>query len=240
MDLPEADEVHLWRIDLAVAADNLDVLGQTLSLDEVARAERLRIPLARARFVAARGMLRAILARYGEVAPAALRFRYGPAGKPQIDESLGTGIEFNLAHSHDLALLAVAREIRVGVDVELIGDADYTVIARNFFAPVEQRDLDALPSAQRRAAFYHCWVCKEAFVKARGAGLALSQFAVSVAPDTPAELRYVDADLDEAGRWRISAMRPALGFVAALCVEARAGDSLRISYRPWEPSRSTT
>ncbi|NNJ11058.1 4'-phosphopantetheinyl transferase superfamily protein [Chloroflexales bacterium ZM16-3] len=217
-------EVHLWLIDLAAAADNLGALAQTLSPDERARAERLRVPLARERFVAARGALRASLARYAGVAPAALRFRYGPAGKPYLDGPLSDAISFNLAHSDHLALLAVSSgSARVGVDIEIVGDADHEMIASRFFAPAERRALDELPPDQRRDAFYRCWVCKEAFVKARGEGLALAldQFTVDVAPSAPAALLHIDGDPDEAGRWRLAALTPAEGFVAALCLERR-------------------
>ncbi len=223
---PGGDEAQLWLIDLAAAAGGLGALWQTLSPDERARAERLRIPLARTRFVAARGMLRAALARYAGVAPEALRFRYGPAGKPRIDGPLGELVSFNLSHSHNLALLAVARAGPVGVDIELIADADDAVIAGGFFAPAERRALAELPPALRRAAFYRCWVCKEAFVKAVGGGQALDRFAVSVDPAAPAALLHIDGDPDAARAWRLIAITPAEGFVAALAVERRADDPL--------------
>ncbi|MEI7772440.1 MAG: 4'-phosphopantetheinyl transferase superfamily protein, partial [Chloroflexales bacterium] len=115
--------------------------------------------------------------------------------------------------------------------IELLGDADHAAIAGGFFAPAERRALDALPPAQRRAAFYRCWVCKEAFAKARGDGLAmaLDRSVVSVDPAAPAALLHVDGDPDEAGRWWLTAITPAEGFVAALCVERRAGGPLRLS-----------
>nr|WP_255603489.1 4'-phosphopantetheinyl transferase superfamily protein [Oscillochloris sp. ZM17-4] len=122
-----------------------------------------------------------------------------------------------------MALLAVAGGARVGVDLELVGDADHDVIAERFFAPEERRALAALPPDRRRDAFYRCWVCKEAFVKARGEGLALGadRFAVSADPAAPAALLRVDDEPDAAGHWRLTALSPAEGFVAALCLEAR-------------------
>ncbi len=163
-------------------------------------------------------MLRASLARYTGDSPSALRFRYGPVGKPQLDGPLGGTISFNLAHSHHLALLAVARGTHVGVDIERVSDADDVAISRGFFAPAEQRALAELPPAQRRAAFYRCWVCKEAFVKARGDGLALDRFAVRVNPAAPATLLHVDNNPDEAVRWRLTTITTEEGFVAALCI----------------------
>jgi 4'-phosphopantetheinyl transferase len=227
---PGDGEVHLWRIDLAAA--DLASLAPTLDAGERARAERLIVPQSRTRFVTARGALRTTLASYTGQEPAALRFRYGPGGKPHLDGPLGAGLSFNLAHSHDLALLAVAAGACVGVDLELVGDADVAAISRWLFAPAERIALDKLPPALRRAAFYRCWTCKEAFVKARGEGLglALDRFAVSVVPGTPAALLHVDGDREEAERWQLLSLTPADGFAAALCVEGRPDASPQLSY----------
>ncbi len=218
--LPETGTVHLWQFDL----DSVAASEQTLSPDEHARAERLRLPLARTRFIAARGMLRATLARYTAEQPAALRFHYTSAGKPALAGPRNHKLSFNLTHSHNLALLAVTQSARIGVDLELIADADYSTIAQQFFAANELHALNALPPNQRRAAFYRCWVCKEAFIKARGEGLnlALDRFAVSVTPDEPAALLHVAGDAGEARHWQFATLTPAAGFVAALCVERQA------------------
>jgi 4'-phosphopantetheinyl transferase len=165
-------------------------------------------------------MLRATLARYTAEPPAALRFAYTAAGKPSLAGAHYRHLCFNLTHSHNLALLALTQNARIGVDVERIADANYPTIIRQFFAASEQDALNALPPEQRRAAFYRCWVCKEAFIKACGATteLGLDRFAVSVAPDAPAALLHVAGDAEEAGIWRLAAFTPAEGFVAALCV----------------------
>jgi 4'-phosphopantetheinyl transferase len=228
-----AGEVQIWQLDLAGAAAVGADLERLLSPDELARAERLRVPLARARFVAARSMLRTTLARYTGEPAAELRFCYGPAGKPALAGPCGDTLSFNLAHAGDLALLAVAGGIPVGVDVEPIGDADHEAIAGQLFAPAERRALDQLPAGERREAFYRCWVCKEAFVKARGDSLAraFQRFAVSVSPAAPALLQ-VEGEPGAAAAWRLSVMQPAAGVVAAVCVAGpAAGPGPRIVWR---------
>ena len=77
-----AEEVHLWRAPLDLGGSTLDRLYGTLTADEKARAERFRFAEGRARFTAARGVLRDILARYAGVEPASLQFGYQPSGKP--------------------------------------------------------------------------------------------------------------------------------------------------------------
>jgi 4'-phosphopantetheinyl transferase len=207
--------IDLWQCDLdLVVADTA-----LLSPAEAARAARLRIPLVRQRFVAARHALRTVLAAYVAEAPAALRIAYTAAGKPFLADH--PQISFNLAHAQQLLLIAVTQQVRIGVDVEQIADADYAGIAQHFFAPSEQHALAALPEAQRRAAFYRIWTCKEAFVKAHGAGLALGldRFAVSIDPAQTTALLHITTDPQAAQRWRIVSFRPAEGFVAAVCVE---------------------
>ena len=105
--LAEPGEVHAWRIPLDLSGTLIDRLAPTLAPDELARADRLRVPRGRERFIAGRGALRDILGRYLGVPADRLSFLYGGRGKPALP---GSGLEFNLTHSGGLALLAVARD----------------------------------------------------------------------------------------------------------------------------------
>ncbi len=211
------DHVHLWRIDLD--ATHPAMLRPLLSPDEQQRATRLRFEQHRDRFIVGRGMLRTILGRYAGIAPAQLQFQYGEHGKPTLADASG-GLQFNLAHSQHLALLAVCRERRVGVDLEAIGDADYETVAQRFFAEAEIAALRQLPLAARRAAFYRCWTCKEAVVKALGAGLMLNlrRFVIDFMPDQPPGIRFL-TDPARAMRWRLFNLALEPGYAAALVVE---------------------
>lgn len=220
-----ANDVHLWRIELDAVQD-LDRLWQTLSVDEQERARRLRYAQHRSRFVAGRGVLRAILARYTGLGAEQLQFRYTEQGKPLLGGTAPDWLQFNLTHSQHLALLAIARERRVGVDVEWIGEADYEQIARRFFAAAEYEALLHLPLEQRQEAFYRCWTGKEALVKALGAGLLvnLKHFVIGFAPDAALTLHWHDDPLFSR-HWWLASEWPAPGFVAALAVERRASDA---------------
>jgi 4'-phosphopantetheinyl transferase len=123
-----------------------------------------------------------VLATYTGTPAHALRFERARHGKPYL---VGHSIRFNLSHSGDLALIAVARDREVGVDVEAIRpERDVVGIARHFFAPGESEALSAEPPRRRAAAFYRCWTRKEAYMKACGLGLALrpDSFDVSLVP----------------------------------------------------------
>lgn len=90
------------------------------------------------------------------------------------------GFCFNLSHSGERVLCAVSPS-PVGCDIELSRRVDLA-IARRFFHPDERAWLLSLPEAEREAAFFRLWTCKESFVKALGLGLSLplDSFAVSL------------------------------------------------------------
>lgn len=231
----DRDEVHVWRGDLAVAPDRLAALAATLAPDEHDRAARFHFERDRRRFVAGRGILRAVLARHAGCPATALRFRYGPRGKPALEGDGGGGdLRFNVSHSGDLALVAVARGREIGVDVEALRPDLTPGLAERFFSPAEVAALSALPPAARPAAFFACWTRKEAFVKATGDGLSLplDAFDVSLAPGEPPALLRVADDPHGPDRWRLVALEPAPGFAAALAVEGR---DWRLACWAWAP-----
>ena len=216
----------MWRAATDLAPSHLRRFQQTLSAAERERAGRFCFRKDRERFVAARGLLRTILARYLEVAPNQLRLSSNSHGKPALAlESGGDRLCFNVAHSHRMALFAVTRQKEIGVDIERIRpDLANEMIARRFFSPHEVATLLALPENLRREAFFTCWTRKEAYVKARGEGLSfpLDLFTVSLAPgDLPALLR-VEGNVQESSRWSLHNLCPGPDYVAALAIEGHA------------------
>ncbi len=234
MRVPASDEVQLWQVELGgQAADSADLLA-LLSGDERARAARFHFRRDRDRFVAARGLLRRILADYLDLVPNAIRFAYGPYGKPALAGDLAlSGLRFNLSHADDIALCAVTRDREVGVDIErLRTDLDAAALAKQFFSHWEIAALRALPPALQDAAFFACWTRKEAYIKARGEGLSLplDHFDVTVAPEEPPRL-HVEGAPEEAARWSLHRLAAPPGYAAALAVQ---GHDVQISSRRWE------
>lgn len=203
-----SDEVHIWCVRLDVSQDDLAGLVATLAPEERNRGGRLRFDRDRRRFEVAHGALRVLLGRYLGIPPERVRFEFNAFGRPELGREFGGRIRFNLSHSGNLALIAVASNADIGVDVEQIrSGADYDEIAKNFFSPVEVRRLNEAPNHLRPEAFFTCWTQKEAYVKALGEGfeIPLASFTVS--------------DLHEA--WSLRTLQPAPGYVGAVAIERR-------------------
>src|SRR5207237_5593023 len=135
-------------------------------------------------------LLRWILGAYLGREPATLPFRYNDYRKPSLAE--GDDVQFNLAHSDGLALLAVARGREVGLDLERVRpEVAGEEIAERYYSPAEVAAFRALPPSERERAFFACWTRKEAYLKALGRGLTvpLEGFEVTLAPGEPPGLR---------------------------------------------------
>jgi 4'-phosphopantetheinyl transferase len=217
------DEVHVWRFGLSWPTAKIAALERTLAEDELLRAERYRFEKDRNRFIAARALLRTILARYLGASSYELRFESSLFGKPKLTrDSLYEDTRFNLSHSSNLALLAVARAREVGVDLEMIRPGlTEGAIPEKFFSPLEVEMLRALPKEQQTEAFFNCWTRKEAYIKARGEGLSipLHLFDVTLAPGEKAALIDIRKEPQEARRWSLRELSPAPGFVGAVAAE---------------------
>lgn len=220
-----ADEVHVWAIALDKLPAQVAAFGATLSNGEQARAKRFHFERDQNRFTVGRGFMRSLLGRYLLLAPTQVELTYSDRGKPSLSSGAGPSpLHFNLAHSGGLALLAVTRLGRIGVDVEhmrSLKDADG--IAERFFSTRESAGLQELSATQKSAAFFNLWTRKEAWLKATGQGIseALNRVEVSFLPGEPARLLSVFDDPEAAKCWYVAHLAPAPGFVGALAVEAR-------------------
>lgn len=214
----EGCDVHVWRAFLDSQRSSLDQFERVLSEDERTRASRFVFPRDRQRFVVGRGILRFILGLYTRHRAADVPLVVDAQGKPTLPAGdRGVRTCFNVSHSQDVVVYAVARGREVGVDIEAVrGGAAWEEIAKYWFSPVELDELRKLPPERRAEGFFLCWTRKEAYLKALGVGLAtpLDGFSVSLTPGKPASLRSHDA-----ARWKMYALEPCEAFVGCLVVE---------------------
>ncbi|HEY8075437.1 MAG TPA: 4'-phosphopantetheinyl transferase superfamily protein [Labilithrix sp.] len=178
-DLP-AGEVRLFHLSpAALPMGAEDVVLPALTAAERARHERFRFERHRREHLATRALVRAVLSLY--CARDEWRFEAGPFGRPEVVPPCG--LTFNLANHPSLVVCAVALAGRteLGVDVEPFASADSILeVADTHFAAPEREGLAALDADAKRDRALSLWTAKEAYLKARGAGLSLPLDAFAV------------------------------------------------------------
>ncbi len=166
-------EIHIWHIKLDQPVDN--TLSELLSSDETQRAERFKQAPDRNRFIRSHGAMRSILGCYLGVSGNLLEFGFGENGKPHLTNPV-TSIEFNLSHCEDRALLAVADNIPVGIDLERIRvRASQLKIAKRLFPKPIYIELFSLPADKVDDMFLQHWTELEARAKCVGSGIFSTQ-----------------------------------------------------------------
>ena len=208
--------IHLWKINLGHHRLKIDDLTRILSPAEIKRAELFHCPQDRAGFKISHLALRLILSKYLSERPELLEFSTNDFGKPFLKNSR---FNFNLSHSGELALVAIAENLHVGVDVELIrAKINYRELADRFFSKDEKSYLQSFYDPEAKKEFFRLWVRKEAFVKAKGCGLSepLENFSVINAETANKNLFSVEPSDSETNRWWGSDLTVAENYVAAV------------------------
>jgi 4'-phosphopantetheinyl transferase len=215
-----ATDIHIWRANLNLDRFELDKLKATLSNDEVSRAERFYFEKHRHSFIASRGILREIIGRYLEIVPNQVKFGYELRGKPfLVTESGDCQLNFNVSHSQDLALYAIASGNQVGIDLEMIRPiADVEQLAQRFFSTQETNAIASLVSPQQDKMFFRYWTCKEAYLKATGDGLS-SLDRVEIIFDTAESPK-----LSHTNSWMLQELFPGGDYVGAVAFESGKKD----------------
>ena len=221
-----SDEVHIWRVPLNLSEAFLQQLKTRLSPDERERAARFKFEKHRNHFIAARGQLRLLLAAYTGQPADQVRFSYNRFGKPYLQEkNSAQPLQFNISHSHELALMAFHPTWKLGVDIEWMKpDFDGLHLVKRFFSQNEQKEMEEVPEALKKEAFFNGWTRKEAYIKARGRGLniPLAQFSVSLDPEQPARLIETPHDPEGLKFWKLQAIPVPQNYKAAIVVKARS------------------
>lgn len=216
----EKNEVHIWRANLELPEEKINQLFNLLNKDEQERAQRFHFARDRARFIAARGMLRKLLGQYVAISPEQLQFNYNQYGKPNLIQK--PEIQFNLSHAHNQALIAVTLASAVGVDIEYCDrEVDIDGISKRFFSANECQVIQSLTDVKKRQVFFTAWVRKEAFLKALGMGLSysLDKVEVSLLPEQPARIIALHDKEQKLEDWSLFNLTISEDYQAALVVK---------------------
>jgi 4'-phosphopantetheinyl transferase len=150
--------VDVWTFDLDLPR------AVVLTPDETIRANRFIFEKDRIHWSHARSALRTTLASYLECSPETVQLFYGLNGKPAVHQRFG--LEFNISHSRDRAMIAITRAVPVGIDLEVIRES---VEIAKLLRRVGETDLEGSTTD-----LFHRWTRREARTKALGGQLMLT------------------------------------------------------------------
>lgn len=212
-----ADVCITWlRIDVAEPID-----GDCLSAEELERGACFLRETDRTKHRARNVFLRTALARCLDVAPAEVSYRTGEHGKPELDHPRAADWTFNLSHSDDLVLLAIARGRAVGVDVEAQRlRTEVTRMSKQVFTSRERAAMEQIAPDQQLSAFFRGWTRKEAALKATGEGFAREPRTVDVGIEArPWNELWTPTDEPILAPYSLADLEAPDGFSACLCAE---------------------
>ena len=187
--------IDIWLCRADTVQDRAAYFSSLLSAEEQARAQRFKFDIHRNRFIISHGFKRSVLAKYLAVEPASIQYQLSEKGKPSLleAENKSQDLKFNLSHTQDISLLAVSRNIELGIDVEYKDrKTDWQGVCQRFFTEPEQEILFSLTKEDQKSAFFQLWTRKEAYMKVLGSGLSLppTGFTLTVPPQPPALIQH--------------------------------------------------
>lgn len=245
-DAPAAALVHVWLITADQPPPVLSKLACLLDEKEHRRAARHRNAVDRARYVAAHGATRRIVAGHLGLDPGGFAWRRGEHGKPEPDED-GISARISISTCSEFAMVAVAlppspaqsspgqssapRE--VGIDIErLIPDREAIRLAARFFPPDQAEYVASAPEEGGPAdRFATLWCRKEACVKALG-GRLVQGLGLRVRGEAPLLVRFPEAEYES--EYRVGDVPAPKSFRAAVALTGAAPYELRCHL--WSPS----
>lgn len=227
----DADTIHLWHFELESNPLRMDAQYlDWLSPAERNRHDRLLIANRRQHYLLGKIMQRQILSHYEELEPRDWQFEDNAWGKPAVALRPDPGLHFNLSHSGNAYVMAVARHGELGVDIEFAQRGRrVSKLAGRYFSAQEAHWLLAQEASRQQELFYDFWTLKEAYIKARGMGLALSLDGFSFDVSQAGKINFAHHDLGSRGEhddedwrfWRIKWPGVSEDYALALAVAAK-------------------
>ncbi|MBX3457836.1 MAG: 4'-phosphopantetheinyl transferase superfamily protein [Candidatus Paracaedibacteraceae bacterium] len=170
----EKNCVHVWHIPLDAEFDLTSTQKAVLSPREIQTAEKFRDIKHQRDYIYSHIALRHILSAYLDCSPHQIPLTFNKYNKPYLKPNDNPcGVEFNFSKTHGLAICALTREHRVGIDVECIRPIkNQDSIAKQILSLKEQENYFSSSLSERQKLFFQYWTLKESFIKAIGVGFS--------------------------------------------------------------------
>jgi 4'-phosphopantetheinyl transferase len=226
----EKETFHLWCAypDDLLQAEAAQACLLMLSEDERSRWEAFKFDRHRREYLATHALARIALSHYSALRPEEWRFQMNAFGKPSVDPEIE--LQFNLSNSPGLVVCLIGEGAEVGVDLEpRERAASIAEVGPRMFSMQELKQLESLREDERPERCLQLWTLKEAYIKARGMGLAmpLNNFSFLFGGSQGIRMALDFNVSDEPGRWRFCLLQHA-GHCIALMVESMTTPALQV------------
>ncbi len=222
---PAGSAVSVCWVDVsAVSAGDAATWVVRLPQTERDRYTRYRHPLSAHQFLVGRLLIRGWLEALSGTPAAVWELKEGERGRPEI-AAPSSPWSFNLAHSGNLVACVLSSVAQVGVDLEDLDRQPLTRdLARRFCAPAEVADIERQPEGAQTHRFLTYWTLKEAYLKARGLGIAvhLADLEFSVAGEHPT-IHFRDSLVGTSQDWAFALFEPTPRYLLSVAVPQPAG-----------------
>jgi 4'-phosphopantetheinyl transferase len=200
--LLDCGAIKLWQGDIAGAEIDYPYYWRILDATEQHHATGFKNGQLRGRYVEIHARLRIVLGNTINAAPEQLRIHKAEYGKPYLLDY--PDLAFNLSHTANKMVIAIASHCALGVDIEQCKPRkNLAALVDKCFAEEEKAYWQQLPQSQQTHTFYQFWTRKEAFVKATGRGIALGLNECVINPENPTELLKIPSTYGNASEWLI-------------------------------------
>lgn len=219
-------EVHVWQlVDNHRLQETLKYMD-CLSVQEKEKSSRFKFETDRIRYITRHVFLRNVLACYLNIDCDQIQFKENDYGKPFIDYSVNSrNLQFNMSKSDNNVLVAITQNRHIGCDIEKRNDNfDCKSIIDNYFSAQEIKNI--LESKNECINFFDYWAAKEAYIKARGEGLAfpLDQFTLCIGDNDNVSMLENLVEPQDVDKWYIKLLKTGSEFSAAITTEGKISD----------------
>ena len=164
----------VFQVDAGRNPEHEESAFSWLNASEKIRWHRFIHKGARRRFALCRAALRALLCIRLDCENRRLTFGASLYDKPfAIIDKTPAPISFNVSHSGNHGLIAIAPAGRLGIDVEVRTERrDFDRLIDTAFGVNEQAALNQARGKYKTRLFYKLWTIKESLIKALGTGMS--------------------------------------------------------------------
>lgn len=224
-------DVHLWKYELNTIPWNSKKVREILSLEEQNRAQHFISRQDGERFASVHLFIREVLARYLHLLPSKIQFTEGLNSKPMLKlRSHEPVIHFNLSYRNEYALLAIASNAVIGVDIEeVIPMTDMSAFVSHYFSKQEQQNIfEKETRKEQLSMLFTLWTMKEALLKSLAVGMSSMLTRYNLYPF----LQHASCkpSFDKRHTWNIHPIAVAENYRAAFAVPVEQIDLKQFEY----------